>query len=81
MLSLSSAAGSPAREVPKTEARPQLVTFDVSAEVDAETLIDVFGERFAIVINDAGLSREEARQAGLDALRTAYRIFLRDGLK
>ena len=81
MLSLSSAAGAAARSVPKGEARPQHVTFDVSAEVDAETLIDAFGERFAIVINDAGLSREEARRIGLESLRKAYRVFRSDGAK
>lgn len=81
MLSLSSAAGTSARNVPKTEARPQRVTFDVTAEVDAETLIDAFGERFAIVINDAGLSREEARRIGLESLRKAYRVFRRGAAK
>lgn len=81
MLSMDSARGTPCHSAQRSSDRRQLVTFDVSAEVDAETLVDVFGERFAIVINDAGLSREEARQAGLDALRTAYRVFLRDGSK
>ncbi len=81
MLSPSSAAGTVARGVPKNEVRPQRVTFDVSAEVDAETLIDTFGERFAIVINDAGLSREEARRIGLESLRKAYRVFLREAAK
>lgn len=55
------------------------VVFKLSAEVDAETLIDTYGERFAIVINDAGLGAEEARRIGLEAIRRAFRVFRVDG--
>lgn len=54
------------------------VFFEVTREVDAETLIDTYGERYAIVINDAGLSPEEARRVGLESIRKAYRVFMRD---
>ncbi len=55
------------------------VVFKLSAEVDAETLIDTYDERFAIVINDAGLGAEEARRIGLEAIRRAFRVFRVDG--
>ena len=53
------------------------VTFELTAEVDAETLIDAFGERCAIVIHDAGMTPEDARRIGLESLRKAYRVFKR----
>ena len=77
MLSLKSALGTAGHGALKSDEHPQKVTFEVSAEVDAETLIDAFGERFAIVINDAGLSQDEARRIALDGLQKAYRVFLR----
>lgn len=53
------------------------VTFELTAEVDAETLIDTFGERYAIVIHDGGMTPEDARRIGLESLRKAYRVFKR----
>ena len=66
----------------KSRQRPNgpRMTFKLTAEVDAETLLDAFGERYAIVIFDSGITPADAHRIGLESLRKAYRDFKREAV-
>lgn len=45
--------------------------------VDVDTLLEYFGERFAIAQHDGRLSQSEARATALEDVRKRYRVMKR----